>query len=163
MLTGDKQSTALAVAAAAGLRTHGSDVRVLTADIGGVGIKSDRGGTVVVQGGVLSRIVGERGDTDCINRLLPLLLGAECVIACRLSPSQKAWLVKLVQSSRVRRSLSVMSQGPRVLAVGDGGNDVPMIMAADVGVGVVGREGSEVDFYLLLYRFASHLLFSGCS
>ena len=27
------------------------------------------------------------------------------------------------------------------LSIGDGGNDVPMIMEADVGVGIFGKEG----------------------
>lgn len=27
------------------------------------------------------------------------------------------------------------------LSIGDGGNDVPMIMEADIGVGIVGKEG----------------------
>lgn len=27
------------------------------------------------------------------------------------------------------------------LSVGDGGNDVPMILEADVGVGIMGKEG----------------------
>jgi phospholipid-translocating ATPase len=34
------------------------------------------------------------------------------------------------------------SQRVRVCAIGDGGNDVSMIQSADVGVGIVGKEGS---------------------
>ena len=30
------------------------------------------------------------------------------------------------------------------LAIGDGGNDVPMILSAHVGVGIVGNEGMQV-------------------
>jgi phospholipid-translocating ATPase len=29
----------------------------------------------------------------------------------------------------------------RIACIGDGGNDVPMIMEADVGLGIVGKEG----------------------
>jgi len=31
--------------------------------------------------------------------------------------------------------------GKTCLSIGDGGNDVAMIQAADVGVGIVGKEG----------------------
>jgi P-type E1-E2 ATPase len=30
-----------------------------------------------------------------------------------------------------------------MLSIGDGANDVPMIMKADVGVGIMGREGMQ--------------------
>ena len=34
--------------------------------------------------------------------------------------------------------------GKYTLSIGDGGNDVPMIQAASVGVGLRGREGMQV-------------------
>jgi P-type E1-E2 ATPase len=33
------------------------------------------------------------------------------------------------------------THGCRIAAVGDGGNDVGMILEADVGIGIVGKEG----------------------
>lgn len=42
------------------------------------------------------------------------------------------------------------------LSVGDGGNDVGMIMTADVGVGIVGKEGKQAalasDFSILKFK-----------
>ena len=32
-----------------------------------------------------------------------------------------------------------------IACVGDGGNDVPMIMEADVGLGIVGKEGKQAS------------------
>ena len=47
--------------------------------------------------------------------------------------STKAAVVKLVKDT-----LNVMT-----LAIGDGSNDVAMIQAADVGVGIAGEEGRQ--------------------
>lgn len=52
------------------------------------------------------------------------------VICCRVSPLQKALVVKLVKKN----------QKSILLAIGDGANDVSMIQAAHVGVGISGVE-----------------------
>ncbi len=47
----------------------------------------------------------------------------------------------------------------RMLAIGDGANDVAMIQAADIGVGVMGKEGRQAvnnaDFAFSQFRCAS--------
>jgi len=35
--------------------------------------------------------------------------------------------------------------GKRIAAVGDGGNDVGMILEADVGIGIEGKEGMQAS------------------
>lgn len=83
-----------------------------------------------------------------------LLLGKRCksVICCRVSPSQKAEVVKMV-----KQQLSVMT-----LAIGDGANDVAMIQAANIGVGIAGEEGRQAvmssDYGLGQFRFLTRLL-----
>lgn len=57
------------------------------------------------------------------------------VIACRCSPSQKAEIAQLIRAHTKKR----------VCCIGDGGNDVSMIQAADVGVGIVGKEGRQAS------------------
>lgn len=57
------------------------------------------------------------------------------IICCRCSPSQKKLLTE-----GVKRHTSSKSS---VLGIGDGGNDVGMIQAADVGIGIVGKEGMQ--------------------
>lgn len=57
---------------------------------------------------------------------------AQVVLACRVSPKQKADLVFLI------RKLHPVA---KTLAIGDGANDVNMITAAHVGVGISGLEG----------------------
>ena len=58
---------------------------------------------------------------------------------------------------RYRRKLAGQS-----LAIGDGANDVAMIQAADVGVGVIGKEGRQAvnsaDFAVSQFRFLVRLL-----
>lgn len=50
------------------------------------------------------------------------------------------------------------SVGRRMLAIGDGANDVAMIQAADIGVGVMGKEGRQAvnnaDFAFSQFRCA---------
>lgn len=55
------------------------------------------------------------------------------VICCRVTPLQKALVVRLVREKR--QSLT--------LAIGDGGNDVSMIQEAHIGVGIYGKEGTQ--------------------
>jgi len=49
-----------------------------------------------------------------------------------------------------------------VCAIGDGGNDVSMIQAADVGIGIVGREGKQAslaaDFSVIQFSHLARLL-----
>ena len=51
----------------------------------------------------------------------------EVVLGCRVSPKQKAEIVKMVRKYK---------PNAQTLAIGDGANDVNMIIAAHVGVGI---------------------------
>ena len=73
------------------------------------------------------------GDDEHKNLLLSLAMCCEGVICCRVSPLQKALIVKLVKDGI----------GAMTLAIGDGANDVSMIQAADVGVGISAEEGLQ--------------------
>jgi phospholipid-transporting ATPase len=57
---------------------------------------------------------------------------AKVVLACRVSPKQKAEIVMFIRN-RYKEA--------RTLAIGDGANDVNMITSAHVGVGISGLEG----------------------
>lgn len=60
---------------------------------------------------------------------------APSVCVCRCSPTQKAIIVKKI----------VIYTKKRTAAVGDGGNDVGMILEANVGIGIVGKEGKQAS------------------
>ncbi|KAK3719884.1 hypothetical protein RRG08_040183 [Elysia crispata] len=89
---------------------------------------------------------------DCRQDFLDIALSCKAVICCRVSPLQKAELVELVK----------VSQKAITLAIGDGANDVGMIQAAHVGVGISGEEGMQAccasDYSIAQFRFLQKLL-----
>ncbi|KAL7747226.1 hypothetical protein RI367_007437 [Sorochytrium milnesiophthora] len=88
------------------------------------------------------------------SRQLLLDLGSRCkvVICCRVSPLQKARVVELVKFGR----------GAITCAIGDGANDVSMIQAAHIGIGIAGEEGLQAvmasDYAIAQFRYLSRLL-----
>ncbi|XP_020795715.2 phospholipid-transporting ATPase IC [Boleophthalmus pectinirostris] len=84
--------------------------------------------------------------------LMKLAMQCQSVLCCRVTPGQKADIVKLVR----KHTKSI------TLSIGDGANDVNMIKTAHVGVGLVGVEGGQAvqnaDFSLCQFRFLQRLL-----
>jgi P-type E1-E2 ATPase len=76
------------------------------------------------------------------------------VIACRVTPNQKAQLV---------RQTAVYFPETVSLGIGDGANDVAMITTANVGVGINGQEGSQAscaaDFSIAQFRYVFFFFF----
>ena len=92
---------------------------------------------------------------DIQNIFLDIAKDAEAVICCRVSPLQKSQVVKMMKK---------FDQNGITLAIGDGGNDVPMIMEAHIGVGIYGEEGLRAvqssDFAIGEFKVLRELLFS---
>lgn len=103
------------------------------------------------------------------NEFIEIATKLSAVIACRCSPTQKADVARLIREHTKKR----------VCCIGDGGNDVSMIQAADVGalytllnmhflthwlagVGIVGKEGKQAslaaDFSVTQFSFLTKLL-----
>jgi phospholipid-translocating ATPase len=61
---------------------------------------------------------------------------AACVCICRCSPTQKAEVTQLLKH---------YTGNKRIAAIGDGGNDVGMILEADIGIGIEGKEGMQAS------------------
>ncbi|KAF3205500.1 hypothetical protein TWF679_009261 [Orbilia oligospora] len=103
---------------------------------------------VVIDGDTLRLVLDDAVKNDF------LLLCKQCraVLCCRVSPSQKAAVVRMVKVG-----LDVMT-----LAIGDGANDVAMIQEADVGVGIAGEEGRQAamssDYAIGQFRFLCRLV-----
>ncbi|KAG6833415.1 hypothetical protein H0H87_007400 [Tephrocybe sp. NHM501043] len=86
------------------------------------------------------------------NEFIEIATKLSAVVACRCSPTQKADVARLIRKHTRKR----------VCCIGDGGNDVSMIQAADVGVGIVGKEGKQAslaaDFSVTQFSFLTKLL-----
>ncbi|XP_076803387.1 phospholipid-transporting ATPase ID-like isoform X1 [Clavelina lepadiformis] len=89
---------------------------------------------------------------DLELKFLELASLCKAVICCRVTPLQKAKVVQLVKCNKKAVTL----------AIGDGANDVSMIKAAHIGVGISGEEGTQAvlssDFALGQFRFLERLL-----
>eukprot|EP00750_Incisomonas_marina_P018486 INCI2974.2.p1 GENE.INCI2974.2~~INCI2974.2.p1 ORF type:complete len:2129 (-),score=317.69 INCI2974.2:401-6787(-) len=107
---------------------------------------------LVVEGSALEFIFADESLRKC---LLVASTVCQVVIACRVSPLQKAELVRLVKTG--------VKPHPVTLAIGDGANDVSMIQEAHVGVGVEGLEGRQAvnfsDFSVPEFQGLQRLLF----
>ena len=82
-----------------------------------------------------------------------LIQRSKSLICCRASPSQKSQIVEFIK----KRTDSI------TLGIGDGGNDVNMIRAANVGIGIFGKEGFQAaynsDFSISQFKYLKGLLF----
>ncbi|GME84187.1 unnamed protein product [Ambrosiozyma monospora] len=91
-------------------------------------------------------------DHDLTMKFLLLCKQCKSVLCCRVTPAQKADIVKMVKNT-----LNVMT-----LAIGDGANDVSMIQCANVGVGIAGEEGRQAvmssDYAIGQFRYLTRLL-----
>ncbi|KAM5378242.1 hypothetical protein ACJA88_005976 [Fusarium oxysporum] len=106
---------------------------------------------VVVDGQTLAKI----DEDDELSLLFyDLVVRVDSVICCRASPSQKTNLVRSIRRY-VPKSMT--------LAIGDGANDIGMIQASHVGIGISGREGLQAarisDYSIAQFRFLQKLLF----
>ncbi|RSL96791.1 hypothetical protein CEP52_011286 [Fusarium oligoseptatum] len=190
MLTGDKRETAINIAHSTRICGPGSSIYVvdvakgdiklqLTAIADKVDFSRDTqypeqtsGHTAVVVDGKTLTAIEEPSAIDLRRLFYRLAQSVDSIICCRASPSQKALLVTSIrdgpppetQPSRIQRIMSFFrgSRKPLTLAIGDGANDVSMILTASVGVGISGKEGQQAsrvaDFSISKFRFLSRLV-----
>ena len=136
MLTGDKKETAISIGHSAGLIDPDSEkivldcptenVEALLTNVESIIEVISPNRVLIVSGGTLTSL-----PEHLVARISALSMSCKSVICCRVSPKQKEELVELVKK-----------QG-RVLAIGDGANDVNMINKSHVGVGIKGLEGGQ--------------------
>lgn len=166
VLTGDKQETAINIGLSCGAIDEGMDVVIINEDtVEDTAAQIDRAlGRwsamrtdpsierklgLVIDGQTLHYAL----EPELQNKLMVVTRMARSVIACRVSPKQKTEIVELVRKHE---------KDEVTLAIGDGANDVGMIQAAHVGIGIVGLEGQEAklasDFSIGQFRFLARLM-----
>jgi phospholipid-translocating ATPase len=137
MLTGDKVETARCVAISARLVARGQHIHTLAkvrskaeAQNGLDVIRNRTDSCLLIDGESLALVL-----SNFQQQFISLAVRLPAVIACRCSPTQKAEVANLIRKYTKKR----------VCCIGDGGNDVSMIQAADVGIGIVGKEGRQAS------------------
>ncbi|KAI8341352.1 hypothetical protein BC941DRAFT_391490 [Chlamydoabsidia padenii] len=154
MLTGDKIETATCIAVSSKLVARNQNIHQVSKlksymeamdEIDALQSKTDS--CLVIDGESLQLCL-----ESCQEEFIELATRLPVVVCCRCSPTQKADITKLIKSYT----------GKRVLCIGDGGNDVSMIQAAHVGVGIVGKEGKQAslaaDFSITQFSHLTKLL-----
>ena len=168
MLTGDKVETATCISISAGLKAKTHKIYTIKNDE----IKSEAKNEEKPPENVLLSKFEEYkrkinidphlfiidGDTldlalkNCEKDFFETAMLAPSVVCCRCSPTQKRIIVKTIKTYT----------DARTAAVGDGGNDVAMIQEADVGIGIVGKEGLQAslaaDYSIMEFRSLNMLL-----
>ncbi|XP_031222002.1 probable phospholipid-transporting ATPase IIB isoform X2 [Mastomys coucha] len=154
MLTGDKLETATCIAKSSHLVSRTQDIHIFR--------------PVTNRGEAHLELNAFRRKHDCAlvisgdslevclryyeHELVDLACQCPAVVCCRCSPTQKARIVTLLRQHTKKRTC----------AIGDGGNDVSMIQAADCGIGIEGKEGKQAslaaDFSITQFRHIGRLL-----
>ena len=150
MLTGDKVETATCISISAGLKAKTHKIYTIKNDDIKSEAKEGKSEVIVLQskfGEYKNKINIDPhlfiidGDTldlalkNCEKEFFETAMLAPSVVCCRCSPTQKRIIVKTIKKYT----------DARTAAVGDGGNDVAMIQEADVGIGIVGKEGLQAS------------------
>ncbi|XP_037711412.1 phospholipid-transporting ATPase ID isoform X3 [Drosophila subpulchrella] len=122
--------------------------------------RSEGGGTasiVVDESTGFALVVNGHSLVHCLSpeletKFLDIASQCKAVICCRVTPLQKALVVELIK--RAKKAVT--------LAIGDGANDVSMIKAAHIGVGISGQEGLQAvlssDYSIAQFRYLERLL-----
>lgn len=154
MLTGDKIETATCIAISSKLVARNQSIHQVAKlkfaieaaeEINHLRTKTDH--CLVIDGESLQLCL-----EHCKQEFVEMASLLPVVVCCRCSPTQKADITRLIKWYTKKR----------ILCIGDGGNDVSMIQAADVGVGIVGKEGKQAslaaDFSVTQFSHLTRLL-----
>lgn len=170
MLTGDKIETAICISVSTAIKGKDQKIFVMQ-DLETVTAFEDRLGElyeelnttdgylkfhpeemfpntlIVIDGVSLKQALGEFAE-----RFFRIAARIPSMVCSRCSPTQK---------EQITETLRLYTQ-KRILGIGDGGNDVGMIQAADVGIGIYGKEGIQAalasDFSITEFKHLTTLL-----
>ena len=157
MLTGDKVETATCISISTGLKNrsqrhffmkelrNANEVDFKLKDLD----RNVENSCLMIDGNTLDICLGSK---RIEQQFFEIACKAPVVCVCRCSPTQKAIITQKV----------IKYTGKRVACVGDGGNDVGMILEGHVGIGIVGKEGKQAslaaDFSINQFSFLKRLI-----
>uniref|UniRef100_A0A671N5Y7 Phospholipid-transporting ATPase n=1 Tax=Sinocyclocheilus anshuiensis TaxID=1608454 RepID=A0A671N5Y7_9TELE len=113
---------------------------------------------LIIDGATLSAVLkptqeGTSNGGSYKEIFLEICRNCSAVLCCRMAPLQKAQIVKLIKASK---------EHPITLAIGDGANDVSMILEAHVGIGIMGKEGRQAarnsDYAITKFKHLKKML-----
>ena len=106
--------------------------------------------SMIIESPILSAIFANKVYT---YQFLKIAVLANTVICCRVSPLQKSKVINYVKN---------FSPNSITLAIGDGGNDVSMLLESHIGIGIYGEEGNAAvqasDVSIGEFKFLKRLL-----
>ena len=106
---------------------------------------------ILIESQVLNNIFS---DPILSDKFLTIASMAKTVICCRVSSFQKSQVVKKMKQ---------FDSKAITLSIGDGSNDVAMLMEAHIGIGIFGEEGRNAvqasDFAIGEFKYLERLLF----
>ena len=149
VLTGDKQETAIEIGRSTNLIVPSMEVHILNCltepelmtamdqALEQIKVQFDVPHALIIDGSTLNLVMEGDRRSRLITKVparkfTQLAFKCRSVVVCRSSPLQKALIVMLVRK---------FMPGTISLSIGDGANDVPMIRAANIGIGIAGLEG----------------------
>ena len=95
-----------------------------------------------------------RANSELLSLFIKYVLKCTCVVLYRATPLHKSELAAVIKRQKL---------GWKLLAIGDGANDVSMIREAHVGIGLMGKEGLQAsrssDFAIFQFKDLQKLLF----
>ncbi|KAF9762499.1 putative phospholipid-transporting ATPase IIB [Nosema granulosis] len=154
MLTGDKIETAISIAVSSRILTKDSfyiildnlkDLDVLDSKL--KEIERSHFNSIIVDGTSMGLIMEYRFD-----EFIKFASEMDVIVGCRFSPTQKALCARHLKNLTKKI----------VCCIGDGGNDVSMITEANVGIGIVGKEGNQAslaaDYSILRFCDVTELI-----
>ncbi|KAK7935318.1 phospholipid-translocating P-type ATPase [Apiospora marii] len=164
VLTGDRQETAINIGMSSKLLSEDMTLLIINEETAAMtrdniqkkleAIRNNAEGAIEMD--TLALVIDGKSLTYALEKdmekmFYDLAVMCKAVICCRVSPLQKALVVKMVKKF-----------SPEILlAIGDGANDVSMIQAAHIGVGISGLEGLQAarsaDLSIAQFRYLRKL------
>ena len=154
VITGDKKETAINIGYSCALLK--SDMNIISInedsfeqDFHNAEEASNNGDVaLILSGNAVAHLI----EGPLVDKFVELTKKCSSIICCRVSPLQKAEIVSIMRNKTNKMAV----------AIGDGANDVGMILQADVGIGISGKEGRQAvlasDFAISKFKFLKRLL-----